>query len=175
MGNAACTIHHPTSLKPDAPYLEAGKVTENTGSVIRLEKRDGAATGCGGRIAFKRNVAESNYTYKITKTKSMGGNIGGKFNVGQEVTLTNKLEAKAKKTLAGEVAASFNISVTEARESLLLIKHHVSDDNKYSELKCYVDYNGQNNGSWEWTKNDLGLKANSRWGESSELIITITF
>ena len=70
MGNAAITIHHPTSLKADTPYLEAGKIIDSTGSLIRVEKRDGAAVGCGGVFIFKKNVHESTYTYQITKSNS---------------------------------------------------------------------------------------------------------
>jgi len=81
MGNAAITIHHPTSLKVDTPYLESGKLLESTGSLIRVDKRDGAAVGCGGVFYFKQIVKQSNYKFKITKTNSQNLKIGAENSV----------------------------------------------------------------------------------------------
>lgn len=106
MGNAAITIHHPTSLDHGIPYLESGKIANTTTSMIRLEKKDGAAVGCGGHVVFKSTIGDSD---------------------------------------------------------------------TYSELYCYVDYNGKNNGTLHWTRNDMGLKAAHRFAANSEMIIDITF
>ena len=81
MGNAAITIHHPTSLKVEPPYLESGKIINSTGAMIRVEKKDGAAVGCGGVFTFKPNVQDSEYTYKITKANSQNVEIGHEVSV----------------------------------------------------------------------------------------------
>ena len=61
MGNAAITIYHPTSLKVGPIILESGKLIEApTGSQIRVEKRDGAAVGCGGVFSFTKIVNNKN-------------------------------------------------------------------------------------------------------------------
>ncbi|CAK6983105.1 hypothetical protein%2C partial [Scomber scombrus] len=165
MGNAAITIHHPTSLDNGIPYLESGKIVSKLPSMIRLEKKDGAAVGCGGRVTFKKNVLESEYTYKITRE------ISSSFEVGEEITVT----ASDKPEASRRIAVKFGISESEVRECVTLIKTVVSDNNSYSELYCYVDYNGKNNGRYNWTKNDLKLNATHRWAEDSEMIIDITF
>lgn len=165
MGNAAITIHHPTSLESGIPYLEAGKVLEKTTSMMRLEKRDGAAVGCGGRITFKKNVLESQWTYKVTRQFSSN------FEIGNELTVKAADEPEA----INKIAAKYSITVSEIRESLTLIKSIISDENTYSELYCYVDYEGKDCGRYHWTKNDLNLQACHRWAESSEMIIDITF
>ena len=56
MGNAVVTIHHPTSLEHGIPYMESGKVINNTTSMIRLEKSTGAAVGVGGRQSYISEV-----------------------------------------------------------------------------------------------------------------------
>ena len=56
MGNAVVTIHHPTSLDHGIPYMESGKVIDNTTSMIRLEKSTGAAVGVGGRQSYISEV-----------------------------------------------------------------------------------------------------------------------
>jgi len=165
MGNAAITIHHPTSLDHGVPYLEAGKIIDATTSMIRLEKRDGAAVGCGGRITFKKNVLESNWTYRVTKT------ISSSFEVGTEITV----KASDKREADANIAAKFQMSVTEVRESVTFVKTNIDDSHAYSELYCYVDYEGKNVGRLKWTKNDLDLKYQKRWAEESEMIIDIKF
>ena len=70
MGNAAITIHHPTSLQVEQPYLESGKVIHQSAGMIRCEKRDGAAVGVGGVFVFKKNVKESEYTFEIKRTRT---------------------------------------------------------------------------------------------------------
>ena len=94
MGNAACTIHHPTSLEAQIPYLESGKILEKTTSLIRFEKRDGAAVGVGGRVVFKKNIVSSNWAYKYSKQSSM--DLG--LEIGKEITMdaTDKEEAMKK-------------------------------------------------------------------------------
>ncbi|WP_165734463.1 hypothetical protein, partial [Polaribacter sp. 20A6] len=149
MGNAVITIHHPTSLDHGIPYMESGKIVDTTTSMIRLEKKDGAAVGCGGRIIFKKNVAESQWTYKVTKQTASN------FEIGQEITVEAGTNAEAD----NKIAVKFGMSWTEVRESVTLIKSTISDSNTYSELYCYVDYNGKNQGTHHWTRNDLDLKA----------------
>ena len=56
MGNALITIHHPTSLEHGIPSLEAGKIVDTTTSMIRVEKKDGAAVGVGGRQSYISQV-----------------------------------------------------------------------------------------------------------------------
>eukprot|EP00064_Thunnus_orientalis_P025415 superscaffoldBa00012799_g25782 len=165
MGNAAITIHHPTSLDTGVPYLEAGKVLEKIPSMIRLEKRDGVAVGCGGRVTFKKNVLESEWTYRVTRQFSLN------FEIDDELTVKASDQPEATR----KIAAKCGISVSEVRETLTLIKSIISDENIYSELYCYVDYNGKDCGRYHWTKNDLNLQACHRWAESSEMIIDITF
>lgn len=167
MGNAACTIHHPTSLDVQPPYLESGKQLEATTSLIRFEKRDGAAVGVGGRVAFKKNIKESSWSFKYTKTQST--NIG--ISVGEEVDVNAVLKAEA----VTKLAVQYGIQETEALECFKLIKSVVNDNNEYSELYFYVDYNGKNNGRYNWTKNDLNLQASHRWAEDSEMIVDIKF
>ena len=164
MGNAAVTINHPTSLDTGDPYLEAGKILNKIPGMIRLEKRDGAAVGCGGRVTFKKNVLESQYTFRITKQ------VSASFEVGREITVTagSELEASA------QVAVMIGITVTEVSECVTLIHTSITDENDYSEMYCYVDWAGDN-GRYHWTKNDLNLKATHRWAESSEMIIDVEF
>ncbi|KAL2095346.1 hypothetical protein ACEWY4_010065 [Coilia grayii] len=165
MGNAAITIHHPTSLDHGIPYLESGKIVDSTSSMIRLEKRDGAAVGCGGRVVFKKNVLESQWTYRITKE------ISSHFEIGTEMTVEASKEVEANQ----KIATKFGMSWSEVRESVTLIKSQINDKNAYSELYCYVSYNGQNVGEVYWTRNDLNLKHSHRWAENSEMIIDINF
>lgn len=108
MGNAVITIHHPTSLDHGIPGMEAGKIVDSTNSMIRLEKREGTACGCGGFVQFKKKSA-------------------------------------------------------------------TDDQNIYSELYCYVDYEGKNCGRYNWTKNDLNLTATHTWSDNSELTINIKY
>jgi len=165
MGNAAITIHHPTSLEHGIPYLEAGKIITTTSSMIRLEKRDGTACGCGGRIQFKKTVLKSSWTYQITKETSTS------FEIGAEVSVTAKDEKEA--TLG--LAAKIGMTVSEVSQCTTLIKSVVSDSNEYSELYCYVDYEGKNCGTAYWEQNPLNLNYTKRWAEDSEMIIDITF
>ena len=83
MGNAAITIHHPTSLQAEYPYLESGKVIHQSAGLIRCEKRDGAAVGVGGVFVFKKNVKESEYTFEIKR--AITGSL--KLNQGAQVTV----------------------------------------------------------------------------------------
>ena len=102
MGNAAITIHHPTSLKVEPPYLESGRLVEApTGSQIRVEKRDGAAVGCGGVFSFKKIVKESSYTYKITKANSQNFKIGHETSVTAEDPKKGRVNRKFGKMMTG--------------------------------------------------------------------------
>jgi len=169
MGNAVCTIHHPTSLGLPPPYLSAGREAHigKTGCQVRFVKRDGTACGVGGRQTFKRNVQESQWSYKYTKTtrKSLSIEYGAEVSVAAQdaVSATEK------------IAVKFGISQTEAKECFLLVKNLISDKNVYSELYFYVDFNGLKNGRYYWIKNDLKLKATHRWAPYSEMIIDIKF
>eukprot|EP00092_Neocalanus_flemingeri_P049425 GFUD01056792.1.p1 GENE.GFUD01056792.1~~GFUD01056792.1.p1 ORF type:complete len:102 (-),score=22.34 GFUD01056792.1:27-332(-) len=62
MGNAALTIHHPSSLVHGDPVLEGGKVVYNKPNEIRFEKSSGAATGCGGRVQIRKTVQDDEYS-----------------------------------------------------------------------------------------------------------------
>ena len=55
MGNAVITINHPAHLHHGGPILEGGKGTANTTTMIKLEKKEGAACGCGGRIQLRKH------------------------------------------------------------------------------------------------------------------------
>ena len=166
MGNAACTIHHPTSLDAQIPYLESGKMLEKTNSQIRFEKKEGAAVGVGGRVVFKKTVISSQWSYKYSKSSTR--NLG--ISVGAEV----KVDSEGKAESVRKLALQYGIQETEARECFTLINSVISDKNQYSELYFYVDYNGSNNGKYYWTKNDLNLpKPSHRWAEGSEMIIDI--
>lgn len=165
MGNAAVTIHHPTSLDHGIPYLESGKIVHVTTSMIRLEKKDGAAVGCGGRVTFKKNVASSEWTFRVVKENTTS------LSVGTEVTI----HAETKQLAEGKLSAAYGLSETELTETTILIQSKISDQNKYSELYVYVDYNGKDKGTVKWTKNDLDLKYNERWGEDSNMIIDVQF
>ena len=104
MGNAAITIHHPTSLKAEPPYLESGRLVEPggmTGSMIRVEKKDGAAVGCGGVFSFKKIVKESSYTYKITKANSQNFKIGHETSVTAEDPTKGRVNQKLRKMMDG--------------------------------------------------------------------------
>ena len=83
MGNAALTIHHPTSLRIEPPYLESGKVIKQTPGMIRCEKKAGAAVGCGGVFTLKKNVKGSEYTFEIRQTTGLNANL----RVGARVTI----------------------------------------------------------------------------------------
>ena len=102
MGNAALTIHHPTSLKAEPPYLESGKKINTTGSLIRVEKKDGTACGCGGVFSFKKIVEESEFTYQITKTISQNFNIGYERSVTAENPEKGRVNRKFPKIMNGE-------------------------------------------------------------------------
>eukprot|EP00064_Thunnus_orientalis_P024513 superscaffoldBa00010625_g24808 len=110
MGNAAVTIHHPTSLDTGVPYLEAGKILEKIPGMIRLEKRDGAAVGCGGRITFKKNVLESQWTYKVTRQFSAN------FEIGEELTVNASNQSEANRN----IAVKCGISVSEPHVVFIL-------------------------------------------------------
>ena len=69
------TIHHPTSLQVEHPYLESGKVIHQSAGLIRCEKHDGAAIGVGGVFVFKKNVKESDYTFEIQQMTGMSLNV----------------------------------------------------------------------------------------------------
>ena len=101
MGNAAITIHHPTSLDADLPYLESGKVILSSPSLIRVEKSDGAAVGCGGVFTFKKNVEESQFTYQITKANSKNFNIGYERSVTAEDPTKGRVNRKFPKIMNG--------------------------------------------------------------------------
>eukprot|EP00092_Neocalanus_flemingeri_P011460 GFUD01012349.1.p1 GENE.GFUD01012349.1~~GFUD01012349.1.p1 ORF type:complete len:109 (+),score=21.42 GFUD01012349.1:100-426(+) len=58
MGNAALTIHVPSSLVLGDPVLEGGKVVHNKPNEVRFEKSSGAATGCGGRVQIRKKSNE---------------------------------------------------------------------------------------------------------------------
>ena len=166
MGNAAITIHHPTCLDHGVPNLESGKLVESTNSMIRLEKRDCASVGCGGRIQFRKIVMESNWTYKYIRAASR--NIG--LDIGTEV----KVKGESEQDATHQIALKFGITDTEVRECFTLIKSTTNDSSAsvYSEL--YVYYQGNNQGRYEWTNgNPLGLKATHRWAEDSEMLVDI--
>ena len=88
MGNAAITIHHPTSLQAEYPYLESGKVIHQSAGMIRCEKRDGAAVGVGGVFVFKKIVEESEYTFELKETSEMRAGL----NVNATYQITKKAE-----------------------------------------------------------------------------------
>ena len=167
MGNAAITIHHPNCLDHGVPYLESGKIIDSNNSMIRFEKRDGAAVGCGGRVTFKNTVASSEWTFRVVKENT---NTTG-LSVGDEVTI----DAENQKEAERKLSVNFGITTRELTETTTLIRSKISNQNKYSELYVYVDYNGKNNGTVRWTKNDLGLKFQKRWAEDSEMIIDVEF
>ncbi|KAG5277606.1 hypothetical protein AALO_G00089340 [Alosa alosa] len=164
MGNTALTIHHPTSLEHDIPYLEHGKVVDSTASTLCLEKSGGAVVGCGGRVVFKKTASDSQWTYRASERIS-------DCKIGDEITVLASDQAEANT----QIAARFGMSLSEVRESVTLIKSTIGDSSAYSELYCYVDYNVKSSGRHEWTRNDLYLKATHRWAESSEMVIDITF
>ena len=115
MGNAAITIHHPTSLKVEPPYLESGKLVNMTGSLIRVEKKDGAAVGCGGVFSFKKIVEQSDYTYKITKTNSQN------LAIGLETTITADEPEKGRvnrKLLQGVI-----YDISRSRQKIFCVKY----------------------------------------------------
>eukprot|EP00092_Neocalanus_flemingeri_P084438 GFUD01106086.1.p1 GENE.GFUD01106086.1~~GFUD01106086.1.p1 ORF type:complete len:108 (-),score=23.26 GFUD01106086.1:160-483(-) len=62
MGNAALTIHHPSSLVHEDPVLEGGKVVYDKPNEIRFEKSSGAATGCGGRVQIRKTARDDEYS-----------------------------------------------------------------------------------------------------------------
>ena len=101
MGNAAITIHHPTSVKAEPPYLESGKIANTTCSLIRVEKKDGAAVGCGGVFSFKKIVKQSEYTYKITKANSQNLTIGHETSVTAENPQKGRVHRKFRKMMNG--------------------------------------------------------------------------
>ena len=165
MGNAAITIHHPNSLDHGIPYLESGKICDANNSMIRFEKKDGAAVGCGGRVTFKKTVASSEWTFKIRKENLVGLSVGVHIGV----------EAGSEDEAMDKLSIQYGITKSEMMEITTLIHSKISDENTYSELYVYVDYNGKNQGNLKWTKNDLNLKYEMRWAEDSEMIVDVKF
>lgn len=180
-GNSSVIINHPRSLVSAVPNLESSKIAKSIPGMLKMQKIEypavgssgmprmlktsGPAVGSSGRIIFKKNVLESQYTYRIIKE------VSASFEVGREITVKAATEPEA----SAQVAVMMGISVTEVSECVILIKTSITDENVYSELNCYVDYEGKNNGRYEWTKNDLNLKATHRWTEDSEMIIDVDF
>ncbi|XP_062392703.1 uncharacterized protein LOC134080331 [Sardina pilchardus] len=74
-----------------------------------------------------------------------------------------------------QVAAELGMPWREVRESVALVKSTIGDSSACSELYCYVDYNVTNSGRYEWTRNDLYLKATHTWAEGSEMVIDVSF
>ena len=166
MGNAVITIHHPTSLDHGIPYMESGKIRDVTTSMIRLEKKDGAAVGCGGSIHFKKTVKDSSWTFKCSKTNNFGMEVGSKFSV----------KAAREDEAVGELAVKFSVSSQEMRDSVVTVASHIIDDNIYSELYVYVNYNGKNKGEVYWKNgNPLNLKFHRRWEPDSEMVVDVFF
>ena len=102
----------------------------------------------------------------VTTSNSFGVDVGVELEVKGE---------ESKKSAIAKLATKFSTTSTHMTESTTCISSIVSDENKYSELYCYVDYNGKNNGRISWERNDLGLKQKHRWAEGSEMIVDITF
>merc|ERR1712080_701919 len=155
MGNAGCTLHHPTSLEATVPFLDAGHMVDPPGiGILRFEKNAGAAFGVGGRVVFKKNVRSSEHS----------------------MTHTDSVDTKL--SLAGNATPGANLEVgyTETDAEETKIETQISDDSKYSELYFYVEYNDKDkDGQLRWNKNDLNLGFEERWDENSELTITVTF
>lgn len=177
-------------MKVTVPHLTAGKVSHQEVGCIRVEKISGVACGCGGNFTFKRNVATAKYTYTITKKNTLGLEIGTKLE------FTGSKSAKGTKMACmTELSASLGISYSEIHTSCSEYTFDISDENEYSRLYCYVDYEGTNNGTYNWEEtrqmvydpttggysfvntihNKLGLKFTCSWGDSSHLFVTIEF
>ena len=111
MGNAAITIHHPTSLKVEPPYLEAGKLVHMTGSMVRVENKSGAAVGCGGVFSFKEIVEQSEFTYKIRKTNSQNLAIGLETTVTADEPEKGRVNQKFRKMIHGFNTLNYNFQI----------------------------------------------------------------
>ena len=89
------------------------------------------------------------------------------MEVGVEFGAETVIDARAK------LAAKYSASYEDIKQSTVMINSQITDHNKYSELYCYVDYQGKNNGELKWIKNDLDLTYTSRWAEGSEMIVDV--
>ena len=103
----------------------------------------------------------------MTKKNTFGFEVGAEMEVGVELGAETVIDAR------GKLAAKYSASYEDIKQSTVMINSQINDDNKYSELYCYVDYQGKNNGTLEWMQNDLGLTCTSRWAEGSELIVDV--
>ena len=93
-------IHHPTSLSHERPEKPKNVEMKNTTSMVRFQKIQNGRYGYTDgkiRVIFKKNVEESNFTYKLNTTKN------GSFKLGGEVTVTAEEEASAKETIAAKL------------------------------------------------------------------------
>lgn len=159
------TIHHPTSLTHGVPALHHGKLVAYSNSMLRMKKSHSVCGGCGGWVTFKEIVISSTFTYRVTKNTSTG------LQVGTEKTIT----AKDLPDATGKLALELGINDTEARECCTVVNTKITDENKYSELYCYVACARKQKGEQKWIKNDLDLEAMQRWNASGQMVIDIYF
>lgn len=149
-----------------------GKVTEdNSPGMIRLSKRDSALIGCKGQIEFKKNILSTQWSYRKTNSKSVGGSLGG--SLGGNVTLGGEA---TKKEATAKIAGELNISVSEVKEQYTVHQINILDEVCYTELHVNVDYAGSNQGRANFERNDLGLTMEKiRWDpkDDSHMILTI--
>ena len=92
-----------------------------------------------------------------------------------EVGASGSYTAGTESEAVGKLAATFSASWEEVRESVVTTESFITDDNKYSELYVYVDYNGKNNGEARIERNDMNLECSTRWVEDSEMVVDISF
>jgi len=168
MGNAVCTVNFPNSLTADEPSMTSGQVVQqNVPGMIRLEKTSGTACGLEGRITFRKNVKNTEWSYKKTNSSERGLT----FTTERSSTV-DAIQEKAE--VQTKIAASLNISVQEVRENYTVHKINIDDRTCYTELQVGVDYNGQNQGRAKFMRNDLNLEMEKiRWGKDSEMILTL--
>ena len=98
-------FHHPNSLSiknPLAPSDIAGKDISDSSIRLKVEKEGDI------RLVFKKDVEESNWTYKLSSTKNWSFNVGGEVSGGPEVTVSAKNDISAKNGLCAKLAAGKN-------------------------------------------------------------------
>lgn len=92
-------FHHPTSLSHENPDVPPGTTDTITTSMIRLNlQRPGEI-----RVIFKQNVQESNWTCKLSSTRSWELNVGGEAGLELELTVSARNWELAKATICAKL------------------------------------------------------------------------